>query len=288
MSASAKTLARAPWRSLFDSHISKMDSPEFVFTSLEATKDENSPVPYLPRARTCIFRGFWAELPENQYNEAPKNDRVYESDLLTLTTDVRMSKVPQIMSSSRGHGDVSESQGSGGGGPVEAVFWVKETKTQWRISGQAYIIAPDIEGPGSDTSSGVATVKHEVGERMRVLKEEGKKSWSWGTELTSHFGNLSPGMRGSFKNPEPGSPVSIPVQDPELKLGQKVDDLHDEIARKNFRVVIIRPDNVDQVDLTDPARGRRWRYTYVGAAQGAPGGKDVGEPSEWTIEETWP
>jgi pyridoxamine 5'-phosphate oxidase len=119
------------------SHLEKMDSPEFVFTSLHPAENKDSPVPYAPRARTCIFRGMWAELPENKHNDAPQNERVYESDLLTLTTDVRMAKVPEIFASSSGHGNVGQSQGSGGGGPVEAVFWAKEVMTQWRFRGEA-------------------------------------------------------------------------------------------------------------------------------------------------------
>jgi hypothetical protein len=33
---------------------------------------------------------------------------------------------------------------------------------------------------------------------MRVVDEEGKKGWSWKREVTGHFGNMSPGMRGEF------------------------------------------------------------------------------------------
>jgi pyridoxamine 5'-phosphate oxidase len=106
-----------------------------------------------------------------------------------------MSKIPEIFASSAGHGDVSQSQGSGGGGPVEAVFWVKETQTQWRVSGVAFVVAGDVEGSGEE-SSGVRTLKSEVGERMRCLDEERKGEWSWERELSAHFGNVSPGMRG--------------------------------------------------------------------------------------------
>jgi pyridoxamine 5'-phosphate oxidase len=191
--------AAAPWRSLFTSHVSGMASPEFVFTSLHAAPS-GAPVPYVPRARYCVYRGMWGELPENSHADPTwsKNERVYESDLLTLTTDVRMAKVPELFASSRGHGEEEQSQGSGGGGPVEAVFWCKHAMTQWRVRGEAFVVAPDIEGDGEE-SSGVRTVKSRVGERMRVVKEEGKEGWSWGVELTAHFGNLSPGMRGSFK-----------------------------------------------------------------------------------------
>jgi pyridoxamine 5'-phosphate oxidase len=221
----------------------------------------------------------WAELPENKHNEASLNDRVYESDLPTFTTDVRMAKVPEIFASSQGHGEPSQSQGSGGGGPVEAVFWAKEVMTQWRIKGEAYVVGPDIEGKGSG-SSGVRSVKHKIGERMRVVTEEGKQGWSWHKEVTAHFGNLSPGMRGSFRNPVPGSSVSVPPADKELGLGQQVTDLNDRVARSNFRVCIIRPDEVEQIDLSVPDKARRWKYTYVG-----PDGGDIGE---WKKEELWP
>ncbi|RDW80479.1 hypothetical protein BP5796_05177 [Coleophoma crateriformis] len=287
-STTPSSIGPAPWRPIFLTHLSKMDSPEFVFTSLHPAQDPNSPVPYVPRARTCILRGLWAELPENKHNKAPRNEMVYESDLLTVTTDVRMAKVPEIFASGQGHGDISQSQGSGGGGPVEAVFWAKEAMTQWRFRGEAYVVGPDIEGEG-DESSGVRTVKSKIGARMRVVQEKGKEGWSWATELTAHFGNLSPGMRGSFKNPEPGSPVSKVPEDSRLSLGQQVNDLHDEICRKNFRVVIIRPDEVEQVDLSVPDKARRWKFTYIGPeAQSRENGDGEEILGEWKKEELWP
>ncbi|TGO53634.1 hypothetical protein BCON_0120g00310 [Botryotinia convoluta] len=288
MSTSTTTpasIGQAPWRPLFLSHLSKMDSPEFVLSSLQPSNDKDSPTPYLPRARYCIYRGMWAELPENKHNEAPMNDRVYESDLPTFTTDVRMEKVPQFFASSQGHGEVEQSQGSGGGGPVEAVFWIKEVMTQWRVKGEAYIVGQDIEGSGQE-SSGTRTVKTKIGERMRVVKEDGKEGWSWGKELTAHFGNISPGMRGSFKNPIPGTPVAQPPSDPNWKLGQKVTDLNDEASRKNFRVVIIKPVEIEQLDLSVPDKARRWRFTYVGPdGDAGKGGEIIGE---WKKEELWP
>ena len=189
--------APAPWKATFLEHINKMESPEFVFSSLaQAPKD--SPVPYVPRARYCIFRSFWAELPENKHNEAPMNERVFESEMPTFTTDVRMLKVPQVFASSSGHAETNEQcQGSGGGGPVEAVWWVKATGTQWRVKGEAYVVGPDIED-GGEESSGVRTVKSEVGSRMRVVQPGKEGEWSWAKELTGHFGNNSPGLRGEY------------------------------------------------------------------------------------------
>lgn len=56
----------------------------------------------------------------------------------------------------------------------------------------------------------------------------------------------------------------------------KVDDLHDKYARKNFRVVVIKPEEVEQLDLSDPAKAFRHKFTY---------NEDSGE---WKMEELWP
>ncbi|KAL8828174.1 MAG: hypothetical protein Q9170_006715 [Blastenia crenularia] len=260
-----------------------MPSPEFVFASLapsSTSSHPNTPTPYVPRLRYCIYRGMWSQLPENKHNTAPKNPRVYDSDMPTFTTDVRMQKVGELFASSAGKASKDEQvQGSGGGGPCEAAFWVKEKGTQWRIKGTAFVVAPDIEG--QEESSGVRTAKSEIGGRMRVVEgAEGKEGeWNWGKELTGHFGNYSPGMRGSWKNPPPGTAVTgEPDQD--HQLAQKVEDLDDPIARSNFRVVVIKPDEVEQTDISDPATARRWKYTFVADAHDGKG--------EWTKEELWP
>lgn len=84
---------------------------------------------------------------------------------------------------------------------------------------------------------------------------------------------------GSWRNPPPGTPVrGEPDQD--HQLAQKVEDLHDPIARSNFRVVVIKPDEVEQTDLSDPATSRRYRYTFDGNAQDGKG--------DWIMEELWP
>ena len=59
-------------------------------------------------------------------------------------------------------------------------------------------------------------------------------------------------------------------------------DLDDEIARSNFRVVVIKPDEVERVDLTDPEKARRFKYTFVLGSQGD------GQIGTWTEEELWP
>jgi hypothetical protein len=54
-----------------------------------------------------------------------------------------------------------------------------------------------------------------------------------------------------------------------------VSKLDDPVARENFRLVIIVPDSVEQTDLSDPAKARRFRYTLE-------------EDGKWKQEELWP
>ncbi|KAF2750523.1 hypothetical protein M011DRAFT_492695 [Sporormia fimetaria CBS 119925] len=272
-SPTASALPQAPWKQLFREHVSKMKTPHFVLSTL-APAPTGSPTSYVPRARYCIFRGFWTELPENKHNDAPKNPRVYESDLPTFTTDVRMEKVGQIFNTSPGHAESSEQmQGSGGGGPVEAVWWVEETGSQWRFKGRAFVVSNEIEH--TEESSGVRTVKSEVGKRMRIVDEARSAEWSWARELTANFGNQSPAIKGSFRAPPPGQQVQKPYDTQELKPAATVSDLEDSVARENFRLVIIVPDSVEQTDVSNPETARRYRHTFDGN-----GG--------WKTEELWP
>lgn len=171
---------------------------------------------------------------------------------------------------------------------MEAVFWVDEegVKTQWRVRGHAWVLK---RGDG-ETGEGVERVREVLKGRMRKREGEGKGEeegdWSFEREVTAHFGNLSPLMRGSFRAPAPGTPVAYHT-DKGAGLGQRLDDLEDEVARANFRVVVIVPDEVDQVDLSDELRPRRWLYVYRGVdgESKLPGGEVIGE---WEKVEVWP
>lgn len=280
----------APWKQTFQQHLEKAGGPGFEFTLGTVTASG------LPRVRTCIFRGFWATLPDNEHNKLPKNPEVYETDCPTFTTDARMRKTHEIFATGKGKGDLTQSRsGSGGGGPVEAVYWVKETKTQWRIRGKCWLIAADdIEGGHESQNSGSVTVKAEVGRYMRVREgsdhAEKNKDWSWKRETESYFENLSPMMRGTFKNPPPGQPLSQGKDEKSGEaLGQKAGHLSEEtLARKHFRVCIITPEQVEAVDLTDPANCTRQIWTLADEVGGPGGAQPSDSIGEWNKIETWP
>jgi len=150
------------------------------------------------------------------------------------------------------------------------------------MRGTAWVLGPDIGGDGE----GARAARDALRARMWT-RGEGEDGWSWEREVTAQFGNLSPGMRGTFRSPPPGRPRALPVEGDGLGLGQTVWDLQDPVARRNFRVVVIVPEEVDQVDLSDMTAPKRWLYVYRGASYKStrPGGEVIGE---WEKIEVWP
>ncbi|CAK7227380.1 hypothetical protein SCUCBS95973_006523 [Sporothrix curviconia] len=244
--------AAAPWRDQFVQQLSQMPMALCAVSTLHPPQPpQNRPGLPTPRVRNCVCRGLWASLPDdNTRNPAPRNPTIYESDLPVFTTDVRMDKAAELAAT---------------GGRVEAVWWASEAGTQWRVRGRAWLLGPEIETPAGEEAR-AAIQKH-----MRWIPGSPEAArWSWAREITAHFGNLSPGMRGSFRNPAPGQRRPARGTDgntqPGEGLGKPVDNGHldDPAARANFRVCVIVPQEVDQCDLSEGDDPRRWLYTYVG------------------------
>ncbi|PGH05551.1 hypothetical protein GX51_02890 [Blastomyces parvus] len=286
-------LSQSPWRLWLQYHISMLPSGEFSL----ATVHRDSSGSVYPRVRTCIFRGFWTELnlgreafkllleDEELRKQGGINPPMFESDLLTFTTDVRMEKVAQLESFPDGSGC---GNGAKGGGPVEAVFWVKDERTQWRVKGRAFIIGGD--------SRDVDELKSRENIRQWVRRREGSDDidvsrWTWEKEITANFANLSPMMRGTFKNPPPGTLRLESPNNPSPKLGQTVDDIHDPVARANFRVVVIVPEEVERVELIRPDNPKRTRWTLNRRTEKDAGSSETGDgysQGTWEVAELWP
>lgn len=265
MSTPSENRQPAPWRDILDSHLEQTPGYEFTI----ATIGYNSQQRPVPRVRTCGCRGFFPELelhPKgqeamDQQVEGGGNPPVFESDMLSFTTDARMDKLPQLESS--GHA-------------IEAVFWLKDLMTQWRIKGTAYAIG----NPSGEDAEEEKTSRNEIRKALRVKGDNDSDiaKWTWEKAVTKYFANHSPVARGSFRNPHPGQPRSSTPSQLDLKLGQKVLDLHDSVARANFRVVVIRPEEVERLDLTDQEDAKRWNWTLI----------DGNDGSCWNEVELWP
>lgn len=256
--------AQAPWRSLFQFHLTQNSSTSFTLSTV-GYDSQSRPV---PRSRTCEFRGFW---PSPNLHESAvealtnqgvgQNPAVYDSDMISLTTDIRMEKVGQITSS---------------GNIVEGVFWLMDVGNQWRVKGEAFVVGDPSGGTHEEAA------RKEIQKGVRRQGNDGDANdWDWERQVTAYFANHSPAMRGTFKNPPPGQPRSQEPADPSLRLGQEVEDLQDPVARGNFRVVIIRPNEVERLDLSDLQNVRRVRWTFV------PADNQDGQ-GEWVETEVWP
>lgn len=112
------------------------------------------------------------------------NPDLYESDMLSFTTDVRMEKVAQIQ----------PSEGSEGN-EVEMVFWLTDVASQWRIKGVAFVIGDPDEG-----STGEKTARGEIQRGLRVCSDDSREGWTWERQVTTYFANHSPVMRGQLSS----------------------------------------------------------------------------------------
>ena len=305
------TSAAAPWRAQFLQQLSRMPMPLCAVSTLHPTADGSPaagpttfPTIATPRVRSCVCRGLWGTLPENARNPAPRNPAIYESDLPVFTTDARMAKAWELAASAPApSGSTTAELGkasanmTGGGGPIEAVWWASESGTQWRMRGTAWVLGPDVDDAAGEAARS-AIQKH-----MRRAAPDSSASstgsdWSWPREITAHFGNLSPGMRGSFRNPAPGLPRPRRGEEGNTQPGEGMgapvgnEHLEDPEARANFRVVVIVPEEVDQVDLSAGDDPRRWVYTYVGEdgqhSKSLGLGEDVDVVNGWAKQEVWP
>ncbi len=151
----------APWKSAFKSLLSQSESGGQFYVAT-----------YGPRVRTCQFRGFAGELKENEHGDPKNPDAV--SDLLTLTSDIRMDKFQEIKKNPS----------------FEACFWFQETQDQYRIRGDAHI----------------CSLKDQVSKDLQkqVFPKNSSIEWSWKEEWERQFSNLSPMMKGTFRSPTPG------------------------------------------------------------------------------------
>lgn len=109
------------------------------------------------------------------------NPDTYESDMLCFTTDIRMEKLDQLETS--GHA-------------VEAVFWLKDLMTQWRVKGKAFAVG-DPRGEGFE---GEKDARKNLRTSLRVKENhDGSTSdWTWERATTKYFANHSPLARCMF------------------------------------------------------------------------------------------
>ncbi|KAF3918119.1 hypothetical protein ABW21_db0209387 [Orbilia brochopaga] len=266
----------APWRTLLSSQISTLACPTFSLATVSSAGGTIA-----PHVRTLVYRGFYGELPANKHN--PKTGNAgFSSDLITFTTDKRMEKFKDL-GSAEGIG------ASTGNNNVELCFWIPSSAEnpiigrQWRIRGKCYILPRDFES----AEARVGEVKKWLVGKIRKDGGANGEQFDFAREHKAHFGNLSPPLRGSFRNPLPGAPKELGDQG--LKPSRPISDeeLEDETAQANFRIAVIEAARVEYLDLEGPSR-TVW-VPSGSDAEKAENLKDFGKiDGDWREVELWP
>lgn len=252
----------------------------FTFCTVSATG--------VPRARTCVFRGFL-------FNSN-------RTGVLVFTTDRRMAKVDEIKANDA----------------YEAVFYFPEHRKQFRFSGFCQLLTnsefpplasrvppasplPDAPPAGSSAAVSAATSAASRGrqspvsasvypvarpdyydDRKRASTASGGQDDleallpaaphagippqptddEWKAEWRRHWEALSPSMRASFRKPPPGTLLTDASQRQLDALSRGVDGASDDDGLDNFACVLLFVNAVDVVDVHDV--GRRQYFARVG------------------------
>ena len=200
----------APWKHQFENQVNQNTTQEFTLATVANINGHIE-----PRARLCGFRGFFPASNVRQSVRKSLQEQYHllhglgspifgmESDMLSFTTDVRMEKINEIQANKA----------------VEAVFFLRDLSTQWRIKGTAHIIgASDSDPKEHDARREIACwfrklepprAEPDPVERLResneeeTLQDHQKKAeepyipWSWDEVVTIYYANHSPVLRGS-------------------------------------------------------------------------------------------
>jgi len=179
--------SRAPWREILDYHLRQTPGYEFTIATIGINQQGRA----VPRVRVCGFRGFFPVLqlhPDGELDMKKQvanggNPPTFESDMLTFTTDARMEKIEHLQSS---------------GQEIEALFWLKEVSSQWRIKGKAFSIG----NPCGEKDQQELESRAAIRKALRTKSHDGceKEGWSWEHAVTRYFANHAPAMRGIEPN----------------------------------------------------------------------------------------
>lgn len=84
--------------------------------------------------------------------------------------------------------------------------------------------------------------------------------------------------KGCFSNPPPNKSTSTSKPNDTLKQAQNIEDLHHAPSRSNFRVVVVRPEVVECMNLAPPPESKRHVWSLRGGRDNA----------HWEEDERWP
>ena len=236
----------APWKATFLLHLNAVQDANAEAQLSLATVTTPSK---LPRVRSVGHAGFWSVT-------AAASATTFTSSCPTFVTDSRSNKVAHIFGQTDHLLDSSEVYGfgSGGGGPVEAVYWLQVVKMQWRVRGRCFFVV--------DGQAVASTLREDDERRQERRRRKG---------LAVTKAAVRPHMCAVVDREQ----VDIPKHDDDINVDsiweaevqgyyQRLSsDVQKSFLRSSFTVGTIVPDEVEMMDLTDAAVARRriWKCT---------------------------
>jgi len=225
---SQSTLSNPPWKKLVTEILQKnLDNGHVGSLNFSFATIKRGPKPR-PSVRTVVFRGFVGEAREEQSSERlPGGNPPAQSSLIVITTDALMPKVAELEASH---------------GVFEVSWWHAGTNQQIRFSGKAHIFRPD------------TIVSFPEDELKKYITVKGGGDWTWENERERLWKAHRPGMRGSFRNPPPGTPLD---EEKRKKLRHVELDAEDngpeaQEAKKRFALLVLEVFELEVLNLDPP------------------------------------
>jgi pyridoxamine 5'-phosphate oxidase len=220
------TLSNPPWKKqvteILQNNLDAGNKASLNFT-LATVKRGSMP---RPSARTVVFRGFVGELSESKSSERlVGGNPPAESSLILVSTDALMVKVEELEESN---------------GAFEVCWWHAGTKQQIRFNGTAHIYRKDAKVPFPEESL------------KRYIRTQGE--WKWEHEYRRLWTSHRPAMRGTFRNPAPGTPLNSEKEKKlrVVELDPEDDDAETREAKSRFSMLVLEIAKLEILNLDPP------------------------------------
>ena len=226
----SQILSNPPWKNVVLDILQKnLDEGHKESLNFQLATIKAGPNPR-PGVRTVVFRGFVGETRDDSPPELHGRNPPAESSLFLVSTDALMAKVGELEQSN---------------GVFEVCWWHAGTNQQIRFNGIAHVYR---NNPGDFPESHL----------KQYIRVQGDGEWSWEKERERVWTAHKPAMRGSFRNPPPGT------------------ELDDE-KKKKLQVVEI--DSKDNGPDAQEAKDRKKRWQLALSRCGQRGRTGTGEHS---------
>jgi pyridoxamine 5'-phosphate oxidase len=219
-------LFNPPWKKLVADILQKnLDDGHKESLNFNLATIKPGPKPR-PAVRTVVFRGFVGEtIEDSPPSKLPGGNPPARSSLFLVSTDALMAKVEELEQSS---------------GAFEVGWWHAGTNQQIRFNGIAHLYRRN------------ASIAFPEVRLKQYIQTSG--DWTWEAERDRLWKSHRPVMRGSFRNPHPGTPMNAEKQKKlqVVELDEEDDGPDAREAKDRFTLVVLEVMEIEILDLDPP------------------------------------